>query len=254
MEWKLWNAVLLVLRWVDMDSWGLSLGFCTLSLLSSKLYFLVYFLFTIMKDVCVLDRHKACVLTSLAFKAGAKTGVVREGGGWHGCVCTRVLAGVGSSSFSVTFLQSPRLAPLRGTSGVPKLCQQSILSQLACQAWCSPLTPASCSPAARPVSGISDAVPLLLSCLAALLWDMALPCWPAAPCFPCASSPHCSPVQSPGSTLEGLSSVSSRTTKHQLEGRSRSLRSHLLPEEGYCQCQTWSAMVLLKLLLKISWP
>lgn len=67
-------------------------------------------------------------------------------------MCMSVSAGAGSSSFSVTLPHSPRLASLRGTSGGPKLCWQSILSRLACQVRYTPLTPASRSPAARLVS------------------------------------------------------------------------------------------------------
>lgn len=56
-----------------------------------------------------------------------------------------------------------------------------------------------------------------------------------------------------GHHLGGPSSGSARTTKHQLEGSSWGLRSHLLPEEGHHQHQTISAMALPMLVLNIYW-
>lgn len=94
------------------------------------------------------------------------------------CVHVRV------SSFSVTLPQSPRLTSLRGTSGGPKLCRQSILSRLACQARYTPLTPASRSLAARLVSPAFRMQRCRRSPL--LVWQPCCGTWPAAQiCSPC---------------------------------------------------------------------
>jgi len=107
------------------------------------------------------------------------------------------------------------------------------------------------------VSGISDAAQLLLLSAgsAALPRDMAGRTDPQPPVTPLqGQGSHLSPGQPPGSTFGGPSTVSARTAKHQLEGSSGGLRSHLLPKEGHRQPQIISAMALLTLVLKISWP
>ena len=165
----------------------------------SKLYFVVK-----LKMTMLWTTIKKQFLTFGDFKAGAKTWVGREGGGWHGSVCTCVSAGAGSSSFSVSLPQSPRLASLRGTSEGPKLCWQSVLSRLMCRVRHTPLTPASCSPAATPVS---PAFRMQRSCCCSPLarqpclgtWPVALihsPLWP--PCKDRAlTSPQGSPQAAP---------------------------------------------------------
>lgn len=241
-EWKLWNAILSALRWVDMESRSLSLGFCTYSPQN-------YILLWNEGWLCFGELQKNLFSHLGSLKLALK--LVRQGGGWRGSVRVCVSVGVGSSSFSATFPQSPRLASLGGTAGGPKSCQQSILSRLACWVWYTPLTPASRSPAA-------GLVPLAfrMQCCCRSPSSARQPCrgtWPAVLMCPLAGPGSCdtaSPQGSPQAAPWGTLPV-------RLQGQQNTnwrSRSHLLPEEGYHQHQTTSAMALLMRGLKISWP